>query len=188
MTTCPTTPRTTAPAASALPGPHEAGRTSAAADLACRSHLPGHRMPRLLAELVRRSPWGWRRGTVTSVSPDGWILLDCADEALGVTLGPAGRPGRAPVHAWHHQDLSARLLPGTAVRLHQRAARHPDAPLGVGSAALAAPPGVLSELVSLHVAQGPPPLPEPVDLEAWAAPSEAVVIDLRTRETLVPER
>jgi hypothetical protein len=176
---------------SPLPVPPGAAGAAVSPEAACRSHLPGHRMPRLLAELVRRTPWGWRRGTVTSVSPDGWILLECTEEALP-TSGHAGpvpvRPCRAPVHAWHHLDLSGRLLPGTAVRLHQRAARHPDAPLGVGSAALAAPPGVLPGLVSLHVAQGPPPLPDPVDLEAWADPADAVVIDLRTRETLVPQR
>ncbi|MGQ7296628.1 hypothetical protein [Quadrisphaera sp. KR29] len=128
----------------------------------------------MLSELVRRTPWGWRRGTVTSVSPDGWILLDCTEDGAG----------RAPVHAWHHLDLSSRLRPGTAVRLHQRAARHPDAPLGVGPAALAAAPGVLDELVSLHVAQGPPPVPDPVPLDSWADPADAVVIDLRTREPL----
>lgn len=183
MSTCAST--------SPLPVPPGAAAAAVSAEPACRSHLPGHRMPRLLAELARRTPWGWRRGTVTSVSPDGWILLDCTEETLP-TSGQAGqapvRLGRAPVHAWHHLDLSGRLLPGTAVRLHQRAARHPDAPLGVGSAALAAPPGVLSGLVSLHVAQGPPPLPDPVDLEVWADPADAVVIDLRTRETLVPQR
>ncbi|TNM61105.1 hypothetical protein FHN55_17255 [Streptomyces sp. NP160] len=193
MSTCASTsPEPGRSGRSEQPGQPAAG-ASAAAEAACRSHLPGHRMPRLLAELVRRTPWGWRRGTVTSVSPDGWILLDCAEDALG-TAGQTGagtgpvRVGRAPVHAWHHLDLSGRLVPGTAVRLHQRATRHPDAPLGVGAAALAGPPGVLPGLVSLHVAQGPPPLPDPVDLEAWADPADAVVIDLRTREPLVPLR
>ena len=39
-------------------------------------------------------------------------------------------------------------------------------------------------MISLHVAQGPPPVPEPVGLEAWAGDDEAVVIDLRTRTPL----
>ncbi|PWJ54590.1 hypothetical protein SAMN06264364_10633 [Quadrisphaera granulorum] len=137
-------------------------------------------MPRLLAEVVQRRPWGWRRGTVTSVGTDGWILLECED---GLADGARGRR-RTAVHAWHHLDLSDRLLPGTAVRVHQRASRHPDAPIGVGPAALAGPPGVLPGLVSLHVAQGPPPVPDPVQLEQWADLAGAVVIDLRTRELL----
>lgn len=178
MTLCAPVP---SPGGTSSGGPAD-GLGAAAPEVACRSHLPGHRMPRLLAELVRRSPWGWRRGTVTAVSPDGWILLDCSEHRLGED--GVGVLGRTPVHAWHHVDLSARLLPGTAVRLHQRAVRHPDAPLGVGSAALAAPPGVLPGLVSLHVAQGPAPVPDPVALEEWAAPTDAVVIDLRTREPI----
>lgn len=137
----------------------------------CRSHLPGHRMPRLLTELVRRSPWGWRSGTVTSVSPDGWLLLTCRDGQV-----------TTPVHAWHHDDLADRLPAGTSVRLHQRSAAAAGSPAlgGLGPAALAGPGG----LVSLHVAQGPPPVPFPVDLETWANDDDAVVIDLRTRAPL----
>jgi len=141
----------------------------AGGDGGCRSHLPGHRMPRMLAEVVRRSPWGWRRGTVVSVSPDGWMLLECRDGAL-----------RAVVHAWHHADLADQLVPGTEVRLHQRGGRLEDSPLGLGPAALDGPTG----MISLHVAQGPPPVPEPVGLEAWAGDDDAVVIDLRTKAPL----
>ena len=66
-------------------------------------------------------------------------------------------------------------------KVNQRGGRLEESPLGLGPAALDGPTG----MISLHVAQGPPPVPEPVDLESWAEDDDAVVIDLRTKAPLV---
>lgn len=124
---------------------------SPAATRGCGSHLPGHLSHGLHARLLGRSPWGWREGTVTSVAEDGWLTVACPAEA-------------STYRAWHHQDLSARLVPGEPVRVHER------------HSALS---GALG-LVSLHIARGLGAVPEPVGLEVWARRAGATVIALRT--------
>jgi hypothetical protein len=124
---------------------------SPAAPRGCRSHLPGHLTHLLHARLLGRSPWGWREGRVTSVSGEGWLTVACTAEA-------------GTYRAWHHQDLRARLAPGEQVRVHER------------HSALSGALGV----VSLHIARGVGPVPEPVALDVWASPTGASVIDLRT--------
>ena len=117
----------------------------------CRSHRPGHRLPSLHVKLLRRSPWGWRAGTVTAVDGDGWLTVEVPAEA-GVVRG------------WHHHDLRDDVRPGDEVQVHER------------HSALAGRFGALS----LLVASGIGPVPDPVPLEVWGDPAGATVIDLRT--------
>lgn len=126
----------------------------------CRSHRPGHGLPSLHVKLLRRTPWGWRPGTVTTVDADGWLTVE-----VRASGGPGTDAGA--VRAWHHRDLRADVRPGDPVHVHER------------HSALAGRFGALS----LLIASGVGPVPDPVPLEVWGAPA-ATVIDLRTKAPL----
>ena len=117
----------------------------------CVAYRPGHQMHFIHAKKVGEEPWGWREGVIATVTPDGWLEIDYTQE-----------PGR--VVAFHHHDLTARLAPGDAVRVHE------------GFHALESVIGWLN----IWVGSGLGAVPEPADLEAWRGEISIPVTDLST--------
>ena len=98
---------------------------------------------------------------MAAVDGDGWVVVDVAP-------GPAAEAGA--VEAWHHQDLRGDVRLGDRVHVHER------------HSALAGRFGT----VSLLIARGIGPVPDPVPLEVWGDAAGATVIDLRTGAPLPP--
>lgn len=113
-------------------------------------YRPGHAMHFIHANVVGRSPWGWRPGTVRRVDGQAATVDYVLEEGA--------------VEVWRHAGF-ANLKPGTPVRVHE------------GLHALELTGAWLN--VEVRSGIGPVPEPEHPELWA-AETTRVVVTDLRT--------